>query len=230
MGDTLRLGNPPISIALRRSARARRLSLRVSQLDGRVTLTLPRGVTQREGERFAREKETWLRGHLGRMGAPEPLEIGGTVPFEGRAHTLEAASVRAPRAEGERLLVPGDPDQLGRRVSAFFKLAARERLAEASDRHAAALGRRYGRITLRDTRSRWGSCSSEGNLMYSWRLIMAPREVLDYVALHEVAHLAEMNHGPRFWALVESRCPGWKAHRNWLRDNGPALHRVSFGA
>src|SRR5690606_4279045 len=111
---------------------------------------------------------------------------------------------------------------------AFLKTVARDRLATASDRYAVALGRPYGRLTLRDTRSRWGSCSAAGDLMYSWRLVMAPAEVLDYVAAHEVAHLAEMNHSPAFWDVVARLCPDYRRHRTWLRANGGALHRVRF--
>ena len=101
-------------------------------------------------------------------------------------------------------------------------------LAEAADRHSAALGRPHAGIVLRDTRSRWGSCTSEGNLMFSWRLIMAPPRILQYVAAHEVAHLAEMNHSPDFWAVVERLFPDYGVCRRWLRENGDHLHRVRF--
>jgi predicted metal-dependent hydrolase len=103
-------------------------------------------------------------------------------------------------------------------------------LVQASDHYAAKIGRRVTRVTLRDTRSRWGSCTAEGALMYSWRLIMAPPEVLRYVAAHEVAHLVEMNHSNRFWAVVEGLYPGWQTQRAWLRSHGGALHGLRFGA
>ncbi|ROU03677.1 M48 family metallopeptidase [Histidinibacterium lentulum] len=228
MGDTLRLGNPPIDILLRRSARARRLTLRVSRIDGRVTLTLPPKVAEREALRFAREREAWLRSHIDGRSPPAPLAPGATVPFEGRPLPLVAARVRGPRLEEGVLKLPDDGAPCGPRVAAFLRTAARDRLARASDNHAAALGRSYGRITLRDTRSRWGSCTSEGNLMYSWRLVMAPPEVLDYVAAHEVAHLQEMNHSRAFWAVVARLVPGYDAHRLWLRSHGAELHAVRF--
>lgn len=230
MDGSVRLGNPPIEISLRRSARARRLSLRVSRLDGRVTLTLPRSVSRREALGFVRERETWLRGHLSDIGTAEVPRIGGSLPFEGRAVALRTGAVRAPRLAGDTLVVPSGADRLGPRLAAFLRLAARDRLTAATDRHARALGLSWGRLTLRDTRSRWGSCTSEGNLMYSWRLVMAPPEILDYVAAHEVCHLQEMNHGPAFWRLVETRCAEWRARRDWLRENGAELHRLRFGA
>jgi len=116
----------------------------------------------------------------------------------------------------------------GARVQAFLKLRARDQLAAASDHYAQSLGRSYARLSLRDTRSRWGSCSSKGTLMYSWRLVMAPPAVLNYVAAHECAHLVEMNHSAAFWAIVAELMPDYATHRLWLRENGDRLHRVSF--
>ncbi len=223
-------GTPPIEVTVRRSGRARRMSLRVSRLDGRVTLTLPQRVSLGEGMAFLRDREAWLRGHLGTVGAPHRPAPGGTIPFRGQGLVLTPAQVRSPVVDGAQLLVPPDPDRIEARLLAFLKLQARDRLSEASDRYAAMLGRRYRRLTLRDTRSRWGSCTAQGDLMYSWRLIMAPPEVLDYVAAHEVAHLVEMNHSPAFWAVVQGLFPGHEACRRWLRTEGESLHRLRFGA
>ncbi|NHX27690.1 M48 family metallopeptidase, partial [Escherichia coli] len=175
-------GHPRIEVHLRRSGRARRYSLRVSQLDGRVTLTLPARASLREGLDFLNERAEWVRGHLEQR--PEALcaGLGGVVPFEGMQLPVRgAATLRAPRIEDGALWVPDDATRAPARIQAFLKQAARDRLVEACDRYSAALGRRYGRITLRDTRSRWGSCTAQGDLMFSWRLIMAPAPVLDYV-------------------------------------------------
>lgn len=229
MGMTRLPGDPPLEVSLRRSARARRYSLRISQLDGRVTLTLPKRAPLDEGLAFLREKEGWIRGHLARHPDAHVVAPCGTVPFRGRTLAIVPGTGRAPRLTGDGLAVPGPAAGVPGRVQGFLKAEARTALAEAVDRHAAALGRRYGRLTLRDTRSRWGSCSSRGDLMFSWRLIMAPPQVLDYVAAHEVAHLAEMNHSPAYWAVVARLMPDYAAPRAWLRTNGAALHRVRFG-
>ena len=226
MGRRVLDGNPPIEIELRHSARARRMSLRVSQLDGRVTLTVPRFVSDRKAMGFAREREVWLRGHLDGVARARPVVLGGTVPFEGREVPVVAGSGRGVRLRDSVFKVP--PEQAGPRLEAFLKAMARDRLAAASDSYAAQLGRTYSQITLRDTRSRWGSCSSKGDLMFSWRLIMAPPEVLDYVAAHEVAHLEEMNHSSAFWAVVARLFPDHRRCRDWLAENGAALHRVRF--
>ena len=229
MGHHVLSGNPPVIVELRRSTRARRISLRVSGLDGKVTLTVPHGVGEREALEFAREKGDWLRAQLGRQAAPEQIAVGAELPVEGTLRRIEAGRGRSVRDNGVVLQVPGHPETAAVRLRAWLKTRARDRLAEASDRHAASLGVGYARITLRDTRSRWGSCSSQGGLMYSWRLIMAPPEVLEYVAAHEVAHLREMNHSAEFWALVDRLYPGYGAPRRWLRENGAALHRYRFG-
>lgn len=221
-------GPPPLEITLRRSARARRFSLRVSRLDGRVTLTLPPRAREAEAMAFARGHEGWLRETLETMAPGEPVGLGTVLPVEGRPVRVAPGAARGVRLEGDRLAVPGEPGQAGARVRAFLRALARDRLARASDRHAATLGLRPAAMTLRDTRSRWGSCTADGRLMYSWRLAMAPAPVLDYVAAHEVAHLAEMNHAPAFWTVVARLCPGYAPHRAWLREHGPALHAFRF--
>lgn len=228
MGVLILDGNPPIEVVLRRSARARRLSLRISRLDGRATLTLPTRVPEREGQAFLRDREDWLRKHLADVAPEQRIALGGTVPFRGADLPLVAGDVKRAKLVDGALVLPDDPAMAGKRVAAFMKLQARDALAEASDRYAAVLGKPYLRIRLRDTRSRWGSCSSAGDLMYSWRLIMAPPDVLDYVAAHEVAHLQHMDHSPKFWAVVERLFPNHKACRAWLRTHGNDLHRVRF--
>ena len=229
MGQHFLPGNPPVELSLRRSSRARRISLRVSSLDGRVTLTLPRGVREDEALAFAAEKEAWLRKHLSKR--TEDVQVGydAELPIEGEFYKVVPGQGRRITLSEDRIEVPGPADRVGTRVAAWLKQLARDRLVEASDRYAAALGRPYTRMSLRDTRSRWGSCSAEGRLMYSWRLILAPPAALDYVAAHEVAHLQEMNHSPAFWSVVADLCPEYETHRRWLRQEGTSLHRYRFG-
>ena len=222
-------GDPPIEVALRVSRQARRLSLRVSRLDGRVSLTLPKGARMGEAQAFLREREDWIRGHLSATPEPVLLRPGGTVLFEGQPLPLVASGGRTARlGDGVITLPLSAPEKTGARVAALLKHEARARLSAATARHGAVLGRAVTALTLRDTRSRWGSCSAEGRLMFSWRLVMAPPEVLDYVAAHEVAHLAEMNHSRAFWDQVERLMPGYRPHRLWLRKNGALLHAYQF--
>ncbi len=228
MNDPTLPGDPPIPLVLRRSARARRISLRISQLDGRVTLTLPRRVPEREALAFAREKEAWIRLHLDAREADVTVSLGAVVPIAGKAYEVAQGNGRKVLFEQDRVLVPGAPDRTGKRLAGHLKAIARERLAAASDRYAGKLGKPYQAITLRDTRSRWGSCTAQGRLMFSWRLILAPPEVLDYVAAHEVAHLAQMNHSPAFWAEVARIHGDYREPRAWLRREGSGLHRYRF--
>jgi predicted metal-dependent hydrolase len=221
---------PEIALVLRRSARARRFSLRVSRIDGQVTLTLPTHAREAEALAFARDQTEWLRRALAQSPAAERPEPGGTVLFEGEARRIVEGAVRTPRLDGATLIVPPGIDRLAARLEAFFKVCARQRLQATTEHYAAQLGRPFRRITLRDTRSRWGSCAHDGSLSYNWRLIMAPPGVLDYVAAHEVAHLEQMNHSPAFWAVVERLRPGYVAERAWLKRHGSALHAMRFRA
>lgn len=223
-------GPPPVEVHLKRSARAQRFSLRISRLDGKVTLSMPLRAREGEALAFLRGQEGWLRETLAAMpdSAVQPVGIGSRLPVEGRELVLAQGSGRGIRVEDDVLLVPGDPAAAGARVAAWLKVLARDRLAKASTHYAGLVGRNYSSMALRDTRSRWGSCSPDGRLMYSWRLIMAPPVVLDYVAAHEVAHLVQMNHSPAYWAVVSRICHGWQAHRGWLHEHGQALHRLRF--
>ncbi|MEY8827312.1 M48 family metallopeptidase [Sedimentitalea sp. XS_ASV28] len=226
MAEHVLPGAPPVALTLRRSGRARRISLRISRLDGRVTLTLPSGAKEAEALEFAASKAEWIRDHLDKRPDEAPVQAGASLPIEGRMCRIVAARGRRITYREGEICVP--QDGVGRRLQAWLRELARDRLTSASDLYADRLGRDYTRITLRDTRSRWGSCTSDGGLMYSWRLILAPPEILNYVAAHEVAHLAEMNHSPAFWATVERLHGPYNAERRWLRKEGATLHRYRF--
>ena len=219
-------GDPPVAVAVRRSSLARRLSLRISGADGRATLTLPRRTPLREGLAFVAAREDWLRDHLGRIAPERVPHFGGTIPYEGVEVPLFSGTGRRAAVVSGAILVPGDEVRLPARLRALMIDTARTRVTAACDTYAALLGRPYGRITLRDPRSRWGSCSATGDLMFSWRLVMAPPFVLDSVAAHEIAHLARMDHSPAFWAVADGLCPNHAAARAWLRAEGGALHRI----
>jgi predicted metal-dependent hydrolase len=214
-------------VVLRRSARARRLALRVGRADGTVTMTLPRGATLAEARAFVAQQAEWIARHVAAAPAPRRVAPGGTLPLLGREVPVRAVPRRGARWTGTEVELP-EAGAAGAAARALLQRLARAEISGAVERHAAALGRRAGRITLRDTRSRWGSWSSRGDLMFSWRLVMAPPEVLDYVAAHEVAHLAHMDHSPRFWAQVEALMPDWRPRRDWLRREGAALHALRF--
>jgi len=226
MPDHFLPGQPAVPLTLRRSARARRISLRISQLDGRVTLTLPRGVPEAEALDFAQSKQDWIRAHLAARPTDVAVGPGTLLPVAGVLRRVTAGPGRSVRLTADEIVVP--EGQAARRLHSWLRELARDRLAGAADDYARVLGRDYARITLRDTRSRWGSCSSRAALSFSWRLVMAPPEVLRYGAAHEVAHLAEMNHSAAFWAGVERIHGPYDAPRRWLREHGAGLHRFRF--
>ena len=217
-------------VAIRVSGRARRVAVRIDSVGGKVELVLPRSVPADAGLRFLAAKREWIAARLAALPQQMPFAEGTTVPVLGVPYRIchDRDRTRPPVeiVDGE-IRVGGDPAHLARQVRDHLVFAARDVLAPRALRLAARIGRRVSRITIRDTKSRWGSCSGQGNLSFSWRLILAPEPVLDYVVAHEVAHLVEMNHGPRFWQLVESLTPGSAAPRAWLRQNRNRL--LSYG-
>jgi len=150
------------------------------------------------------------------------------VPLHGVEHRIRHAPLARAgvRVEGREIVVSGEARFLARRVADFFRAEARRSFGELVAAKAAAAQVRPARIAVKDTRSRWGSCATSRNLAFSWRLVMAPRHVQDYVAAHEVAHLRHMNHGPRFWALVDQLTPHGSDAVAWLRAHGPKLLRI----
>ncbi|SHG75063.1 M48 family metallopeptidase [Marivita hallyeonensis] len=221
-------GNPEISVKLRKNRRARRITLRVSQLDGVVTLTVPHGVSEGEAMRFAAEKQDWIETCLSQHEKSAQVAPGMSITVAGQPVDLVRGTGKRLQVAGATIAMPDIADHGRKQLQVWLKEQARVELTRASDLYAARLGRAYSRLTLRDTRSRWGSCSSAGALMYSWRLILAPKPVLDYVAAHEVAHLEEMNHSPAFWAIVNDLYGPHREARGWLRSHGASLHRYRF--
>ncbi len=218
------------AVSIRVSPRARRVGLRIDAAERRVEVILPRGVAVKTGLRFLEAKRDWVAARLEALPQPAPFVEGALVPVLGAVHRIRreldpaAAPVRIVNGE---IRVRGDPARLARRVRDHLIALARAEIAPRARRIAAQIGRDVAQVNLRDTRSRWGSCSTRGNLSFSWRLIFAPEPVLDYVVAHEVAHLVEMNHGPRFWRLVESLTPDSAWPRAWLKQHRARL--LSYG-
>ena len=216
-----------VPVRPRRSARARRVALRISPHDGELELVLPPGMTLEEGMKFARGQTAWIAQRLAEVGGPAPFRDGATFPLLGETVTIRRDEGRSapPVLDGNVLVVGGREETLPDRVHSWLVdqacLEIEPRIRAASTR----VGRKPRQVTLRDMSSRWGSCSREGNISLSWRLVLGPQHVLDYVIAHEMAHLRELNHGPRFWALVGKICPGFEGSRQWLRDHGTQLHR-----
>ena len=217
-----------IALRVRRNPRARRLSLRVDTIEGEAVLTVPPSTSVIEGIRFAERKSGWLANRLDKVPPRVPFVDGSTVSILDQEYVVRHApdAGRVVRREGGEILVSGGIEHLARRLTDWLKREARRELAARAQTMAASIEEKAGRISVRDTRSRWGSCSAKGNLSFSWRLILAPEFVLNYVVAHEVAHLIERNHGPKFWKLVARLDDQADAARKWLRRNGEALHRM----
>jgi predicted metal-dependent hydrolase len=222
-------------VRLRRHRRARRYTLRVTAATREAVLTMPLRGSVREAEDFARRHGGWIAVRLRRLPGAVRFEPGTEIPLRGVAHVI----AHRPGARGtvwtetgpdgrHLLCVAGAAEHVARRVADHLKREAKHDLERAVTRYAERIGVTVRRISIRDQTSRWGSCSTTGALSFSWRLVLAPVFVLDYLAAHEVAHLVEMNHSMRFWRLLVRMCPDMRRAKAWLDAQGTGLHR--YGA
>jgi predicted metal-dependent hydrolase len=214
-----------LAYTVRRSDRARRVRVRVDPRDGGVEVVLPRRARDREAAAAVRELRGWIdrRRAEALVAQARVAARDGTVPFLGTDLLLreEPGRTRAHR-RGDVLLVPAG-EAGGPAIERWYRRTARAEIAPRLVRAAAAVGRPYAKLTIRDQRTRWGSCSTTGAMSFNWRLLLAPEAVLDYVIWHEACHLAVMDHSPRFWAQLERVLPGYREPRRWLREHGATL-------
>jgi predicted metal-dependent hydrolase len=220
-----------VPVRLNVDKRATRVSVRIDPTAREAVATAPAPRYALDAISFASERVDWIAERLGALPPPLDFRPGAQIPLRGVLHTLSrAATGRTVRLDASGpvpvLLIPGHLESFGDKTRGFFRAAARADLAERVAAHAGTLKVAPRSIAIKDTRSRWGSCSSDGRLNFSWRLVCAPSFALDYVAAHEVAHLKEMNHSPRFWRQVERCVPDWRKARRWLEERGSALHAI----
>ena len=214
----------PVTIV--RNARAKRIGLRFDPVGPHIRLTLPAGTSEAVGRRFLRSQESWVRRNLARALDPIPFEPGATIPVRDEPLRLRVD----PKAVDPLECRPGEilvarSGGCAALVETWLRREARRDLRAAVARHASVLGVEPKHIAVKEVRSRWGSASARGGINFSWRLIMAPSFVLDYVAAHEVSHLREMNHSPRFWKICRSLCPATGQAEQWLKRHGRTLMR-----
>jgi predicted metal-dependent hydrolase len=245
---SIQLGDRPVEYRLRRSSRSRGLRITIDGAEGLIVSLPPatrRGWAHPEAhvDSFLRERSAWIVRHLDRLArerdaarARGGARDGGLVPYRGELHRVRVvdagsgrrSSVERAGAEGgdELVVTVGRADRrsLERVLAGWLRERADEAIQRAVYAHADALRVRPARVDIRDPRSRWGSASRTGRLMFSWRLVLAPPASLETVVVHELAHLRVFGHGLAFWALVAERRPTHLADRAWLRRNSHALH------
>lgn len=227
--ELLKIEGRAVEVKVHLNPRARRLIVKVHPTTGEVSVTAPSQRALDKAMEFARGQSDWIALQRSRVPARVELGVGAVLPLRGEDHTVrEGGPGRgAAWAEDGAIFVTGARAHQPRRLIDFLKKEARREFEQRTAEHAGRLGVRHRRITVRDTASRWGSCSVKGSLSYSWRLILAPAFVLDYVVAHEVAHMREMNHGPKFWRLVRDLVGDPRKAQKWLREHGAALHRYA---
>ena len=218
---------PDLEIFLRRNSNARRITLRISALDGKITVTGPNNVDYKELKSFAESKKTWLKSKRKSFEPPILVSEGIKIPIGGIDTKISFGEFQMQKKVGNILYIC-QQKPVSTQVKKYLKEICRVQVDNMCKGFAERLGAQFRKITLRDTRSRWGSCSNDANLMFSWRLVMAPENILAYVAAHEIAHLKYMNHSNEFWQTVEYLFGPYKNERTWLKQNGSSLHRYKF--
>jgi predicted metal-dependent hydrolase len=228
------MSSPPLAlfestpIRVRVSVRARRIAVRIDESADAIELVVPKGVSLKTGLRFLEQQRGWLSSRLAEQPPRIPFADGAEIPVLGVPHRVRhlGPNWRGGTAiDDGAILVGGEAPHVARRVRDLLVALARRELGVRSRRLAATIEQRVTRVSVRDTKTRWGSCAASGALAFSWRLVLAPEPVLDYVVAHEVAHLVHLNHGIRFWRLVERLAPGSARHRDWLHRNRARLLR-----
>ena len=216
-----------ISLNLRRSVRARHILIRIDESNGGVELVLPCRTALHDGLSFVTARADWIETRLAGLPPAIPFRNGTVLPLLGEPLTLTGSvnGAKRTRRGGGDLLVPGGEEIFSKRVRRWLIAEARREIGGRAERLVHRVERPMRRLSIRDPATRWGSCSATGSLSFSWRLILAPPAVLDYVVAHEIAHLRELNHSARFWSEVAGLVGDSKAERAWLRRNGTQLRR-----
>jgi len=230
-GQTLPLDGGS-TLLLSVNPRARRISIRIDARAGRAVAVAPRERLLGDAVAFARSKAAWIAERLEARVEGRPLEPGQTIPVHGRQTRLEATGTSGAArlvedADGPVIRSGGEGEGFARRVENLLKREARQALLDRTEVHIRALNQKPVKVSIVDTRSRWGSCSPHNrSIRYSWRVVLAPPAVLDYLAAHEVAHLVHADHSPAYWSVVHRLVGDHRPFRAWLKTHGQALHAV----
>lgn len=224
---------PTVPLIWKRSTRAKRITLRIEPIRGEVIITVPERISQNKAMAFVHQQSEWITSALAALPEKQKLADGSQVMIEGQNIPIlhDPAAQRGCWLDADGLHVSGDASHTQRRVRDFLHAMAKERLTQTLQIHSIIMDLHPTRLDLRDVRTRWGSCTKQGRIMLSWRLLMAPTEIRDYVVIHELAHLKHFNHGPDFWNLVDHFIPkgrtGRLAAERWLRENSTTLLRAA---
>jgi predicted metal-dependent hydrolase len=228
------VGGRTLPMRIIENARAKRLTLRIDTGGKGLRVTVPSGIAMRDIDEFILRHQGWLEARLVKYPDRPKLRPGVKLPLRGVNHALiheagaRGAVEQGMDEDGAYLMVHGDLRHFGRRLTDFLKREAKRDIEPMALTLAERTSRKVKSVKFKDTSSRWGSCSSDGNLSFSWRIMMAPKPVIAYLVAHEVAHLTEMNHGPKFWKLTRELCPDMERAKAWLKRNGAALQSIEF--
>lgn len=218
----------PFDVKVKKTSVAKKLVLRIDSKDHCAILSIPKYCLRKQALKFLQENEVWIINTLANLPKLSNFADGDEISVFGKIYKIcHENKHKGTCFEGDLLKVGGDKVFLHRRVKDFLKKEAVDKLAEISIKTAEKIGVKIASVTVKDTKSRWGSCSTKGNINYNWRIVLAPKEVIDYLVCHEVSHLKHPNHSTDFWSTVESLCPSYKDSRNWLKTHGKELYKYN---
>lgn len=218
----------PFDVKVKKTSVAKKLVLRIDSKDHCAILSIPKYCLRKQALKFLQENEVWIINTLANLPKLSNFADGDEISVFGKIYKIcHENKLKGTRFEGDLLKVGGDKVFLHRRVKDFLKKEAVDKLAEISIKTAEKIGVKIASVTVKDTKSRWGSCSTKGNINYNWRIVLAPKKVIDYLVCHEVSHLKHPNHSTDFWSTVESLCPSYKDSRNWLKTHGKELYKYN---
>lgn len=233
--NSIDIAGKQIPIRCRANARAKRITMRIAPDRRSIKVTTPPNVRASTIQDFIKRHRAWLEAQFADAPSVPEITVGHKIPILGRLHEIVHESGRGTTQIAEYDSVPtlityGDTRFVGRRVADFLKQTASHEIEPLVAHHSKAVSRRATSVRFKDTKTRWGSCSSSGALSFSWRIAMAPKSVVNYLVAHEVAHLVHMNHSPAFWKQTEALCPDYKRHEAWLKRNGSKLQAIVFSS
>lgn len=223
---TINIDGQNLPLIIKQNAQAKRCILRIDHIKSAINITIPKYISHKKGIKFAESQILWIKSQIAKTPEKKPFYDGMEITIAGKAKTIKRATLpqKGTKQGNEIITFSGKEEHFNRRVTDFIRKEAKTTFNEIGLQMAEKLGTPINKISIRDTTSRWGSCNSAKNISLSWRLMLAPYEVMEYVIAHEVAHLVELNHSAKFWKVVNTLTPNTAKAKKWLKNNGNSLH------
>ena len=224
----IKLQNRSYQINIKKDKRAKRIILKVSNIDGNISITLPKYESEKKGLKFLLKNQEWVLKQLNSFPKKVPFKNLSEIPYMGKMHKIIhlSKSGNLIYIYKNQIIFFGKKENLSKNIKSWLYGKAKNEIIKLANSNVSYLGKKYNKIYIKDLKSSWGICGPSGNISFSWRLILAPKHVMEYIVVHELCHLVEFNHGKEFWQLVTAIFPQRDLSQNWLKINGVKLHMI----